>query len=766
MGHLGKALLIACAAILIAPALAAAAGPPEVKASWVTEVTATGAKLRAEINPNGFDTSFRFEYISDAAYRANREAFPSGDGFEGAARVPAGKEVDAGSGTVPLAVVQQLGGLVPATAYHYRPVATNSAGPPVIGPEHVLTTQETSLVFHLPDGRGWELVSPVDKSGGAIAAPETLFGGGDTQAAAIAPAASIAPAVTYGSSTSFGNAAGAPPASQYTSARTGSGWSTGNISTPLDSGAYGDQPDGAPYRLFSTDLSRALLFGGLACRGGLEGCPAPNQPLPGTGAPSGYMAYYLRDNSTGALVSLLRPADVAHAAGVSPPKFEVAFAAASTDLSHVVLSSCAKLTADASEFAAGPERCDPNAPNLYEWSLAGLKSINGGTPGAKIAAPNGAVSSDGSRIYWTRGGNLYLSDGAATDQVDGAQGGGGTFQVATPDGSVAFFSKGGHLYRFTAATKAAIDVTPAGGVVGVLGASADGNYVYFQDGGGLELWHSGALTTVAPGADATLPSDYPPAIGTSRVSSDGTHIAFLSNAELTGYDNTDADSGLPDTELYLYGPPVGGGAAALSCASCNPTGERAAGPSSIPGAPANGSTRAYKPRVLSADGTRLFFDSEDELVVQDTNSHPDVYEWELQGAGDCRRSPGCVSLISSGRGTEGASFLDATADGSDVFFITSESLVGVDPRGSVDAYDARVGGGFSESDLVIDCLGDACQSLPSLPDDPTPGTLVSGPVNRPVRFLGPKPKKHHGKGRGKAHHSKHAKGKHRVGGGR
>lgn len=749
MGRLGKALLIACAAILIVPALATAAGPPEVKAFWVTQVTATGAKFEAKVDPNGFKTALYFEYISDAAYRAN----PPGEGFVGAVRTPVIEVSE------PLTIFANAAGLTPATAYHYRPVATNSAGPAVM-PEHVLITQEISLVFHLPDGRGWELVSPVDKSGGAIAAPETLFGGGDIQAAATAPT------VTYGSSTSFGNAAGAPPASQYTSARTGSGWSTGNISTPLDSGAYGDQPDGAPYRLFSTDLSRALLFGGLACRGGIEGCPAPNQPLPGTGAPPGYMAYYLRDNSTGALVSLLGPADVAHAAGVSPPKFEVAFAAASPDLSHVLLSSCAKLTADASETPSGPDRCDPNAPNLYEWSLAGLKSINGGTPGAKIAAPNGAVSGDGSRVYWTRGGNLYLSDGAATDQVDGAQGGGGTFQVATPDGAVAFFSKGEHLYRFNAATKTAVDVTPTGGVVGVLGASADGNYVYFQDGGGLELWHSGTLTTVAPGADAALSSDYPPATGTSRVSSDGAHLAFLSDAELTGYDNTDADTGLPDTELYLYGPPVGGGAAALSCASCNPTGERAAGPSSIPGAPANGTIRAYKPRVLSADGARLFFDSEDELVVQDTNSHTDVYEWELQGAGDCRRSPGCVSLISSGRGTEGASFLDATADGSDVFFITSESLVGVDPRGSVDAYDARVGGGFSESDTVIDCLGDACQSLPSPPDDPTPGTLVSGPVNRPVRFSGPKPKKHHGKKRGKAHRSKHAKGKHRVGGSR
>ncbi len=764
MRRLGKTTWIVCAAVLLVPAAASAAGPPQIAAAWVTDVTATGANLRAEINANGLATSYHFEYIADAAYRANLEAIPPRGGFFGAAKVPAGAEAGIGSGTKPLAVAQHLGGLSPATSYHYRPLATNSAASePVVGPAHVLTTQETALVFHLPDGRGWEMVSPVDKGGGAIAAPGALFGGGDIQAASTAAAA--APLITYGSSTAFGEAVGAPPASQYASARSAGGWSTANISTPLDSAAYGDEPDGAPYRLFSDDLSKALLFGGLPCRGGLETCQAPNPPLPGTGAPTGYMAYYLRDTASGSLVSLLGAADVAHSA-VSPPDFEVAFAGAGADLSHVVLSSCAALTADAEEVPGGPGRCDPGAPNLYEWSSGGLKSLNllpgesQGSPGAEIAAPNGAVSVDGSRVYWTRGGNLYLREGDQTDQVDEAQGGGGTFQAATPEGSVAFFTKGGHLYRFAAATKSASDIAPAGGVLGVLGASADGSYAYYLDAGGLERWHAGTTTTIASGAGAATSGDYPPATGTARVSPDGQDLVFLSKAELNGYDNADADSGQPDTELYLYGPPAGGGPATLVCASCNPTGERPRGPSTIPGALVNGSTRAYRPRALAATGNRVFFDSEDKLAVQDTNSRPDVYEWERQGVGDCARAPGCVSLISSGRGTEGASFLDATADGSDAFFITSESLVGADP-GSIDAYDARVGGGFAEAPKPIPCIGDACQSLPVAPDDPTPGTLVPNPGNPPFRIFGPKQKRGHGRGH---HRKRHGRGRRRVAG--
>jgi len=727
--------------ILASPATAPAAEPPQILASWVTDVTATGANLRLEVNPNGLSSTYRFEYISDAAYRANLEAVPPRKGFFGAAKVPPGGEAGLGSGTAPLTVVQHVGGLAPATFYRYRPVATNSAGTS-IGPEHVLSTKETSLTFKLPDGRGWELVSPVDKGGGAIGAPETIFGGGDFQAA------ESGAAVSYGSATAFGSAAGAPPGSQYVSTRTAAGWSTENVTAPLASAAYGDHPDGAPYRVFSTDLARALLFGGLPCRGGLEGCPAPNPVLPGSGAPAGYMAFYLRNGASGTFASLLTEAALAHSA-VSPESFEVAFAAASPDLSHVVLSSCAALTAGATEVPDGPGKCNPEAQNLYEWSSAGLTLLNS-APGAVIAAPIGAVSANGARVYWTQGGNLHLRDGAQNVVVDEAEG--GTFEAASADGALAFFTKAGDLYRYDAVAKDSTKLTPAGGVVGVLGASPDGEDVYFQDAGGIEHWHQGGgITQVVAGAEAATPSDYPPAIATTRVSADGDHLAFLSVEELTGYDNGG------ETEVYLYGPPLGGGAPILACASCNPTGERAQGSSTIPGAQANGTTHAYRPRALTADGARIFFNSGDDLVAQDTDSRPDVYEWEARGAGGCVRSPGCVSLISSGRSPDGATFVDASADGVDVYFVTGESLLPVDP-GSIDLYDARASGGFPEPQKPIICVGDGCQSLPSPPDDPNPGTTVRNAGNPPKRFFheGKKknPRKRH---RGKKQHSGHGK---------
>ena len=89
--------------------------------------------------------------------------------------------------------------------------------------------------------------------------------------------------------------------------------------------------------------------------------------------------------------------------------------------------------------------CDPAKQNLYEWSAgSGLTLVNA-APGATLAAQAGAISADGSRIYFTNSndGNLYLRDAGQLKQVDGDGGGGGTFQTASSDGATAYFTKGG-----------------------------------------------------------------------------------------------------------------------------------------------------------------------------------------------------------------------------------------------------------------------------------------------------------------------------------
>jgi hypothetical protein len=135
---------------------------------------------------------------------------------------------------------------------------------------------------------------------------------------------------------------------------------------------------------------------------------------------------------------------------------------------------------------------------------------------------------------------------------------------------------------------------------------------------------------------------------------------------------------------------------------------------------------------MSADGRRVFFESRDALALSDVNLNLDVYQWQAQGKGSCTRAGGCVALISAGLAGR-SSFVDASAEGSDAFFLTDRSLVGADP-GSFDLYDARIGGGFPEPVPPPLCVGDACQVVPPAPEDPTLTTVLAGPGNPRERY--------------------------------
>jgi hypothetical protein len=82
----------------------------------------------------------------------------------------------------------------------------------------------------------------------------------------------------------------------------------------------------------------------------------------------------------------------------------------------------------------------------------------------------------------------------------------------------------------------------------------------------------------------------------------------------------------------------------------------------------------------SADGTRVFFESSEKLVSADTDASTDVYE----------RSDGTTSRVSAGNGPFNAGFEGASPDGSALFFATEEKVIANDDDGSVDIYGAYV----------------------------------------------------------------------------
>jgi hypothetical protein len=231
---------------------------------------------------------------------------------------------------------------------------------------------------------------------------------------------------------------------------------------------------------------------------------------------------------------------------------------------------------------------------------------------------------------------------------------------------------------------------------------------------------------------------------TSSVSSNGDYLAFMSDMSLTGYDNRDANSGASDEEVFLYEA----NSARLKCISCNPTGARPLGAleaegskklidghetwagrwlaGNIPGWTGMDITVAlYQSRYLSDDG-RLFFNSPDVLVPQDTNGADDVYEYDPVGVGGCTRSEvsfdagsdGCVNLISAGTSANESAFMDASLGGSDVFFLTASKLAPQDYDTALDVYDAHVCSPaspcFASPVSPPACTsGDSCKKAPS-----------------------------------------------------
>jgi hypothetical protein len=633
-----------------------------------------------------------------------------------------------------------------------------------------------------PDGRAWEMVSPPDKNNSLITgidgAPGPTLGG-------VIQATPNGNSIVYASNGGFAAPTGAPLSAQYRATRSANGWSTVNITPSIASEAYDITGAGGPYKAFSSDLLSGLLLNG--------GKPTPIESPPPSpivnDAPEGYQNYFVHELGTG-------PGDFQAVLTNTPSEPSSAFGlelqGATSDLTHIVFSTDAALTTNAVynglrnlyEWSAGQLQLVNILPE-QEWGTpnAFLGEDHNGDSGGGLHA----ISAKGSTAFFTDEGNLYARvNGASTIQIDashvGLESGHGLFQTASSDGSRVFFDDDrkltsdstaepgafADLYEYDLTSGQLIDLTvddPLGaGVQRVLGASEDGSYVYFVAEGALTegvargccnlyVWHRGSsanttkfIAGLSEDDNREVPEDRPPqseeepddwapeiASRTSRVAPDGLNLVFMSDGILTDYDNRNAETGRRVQEVYDYNAGTG----VLSCTSCNPSGAQPKGGSSIP-AGTQFETRyaIYQSRVLSdVEGrTRVFFDSSDALVPRDTNGTQDVYEWEEDGRGSCRNAGGCVALISSGTSSSESSFVDASASGSDVFFLTSAKLVPQDTDQLLDIYDAREGGGFSAPPTSMPpCEDEACAAPPS--QAPPLGTPLSasytGSVNPP-----------------------------------
>ena len=163
--------------------------------------------------------------------------------------------------------------------------------------------------------------------------------------------------------------------------------------------------------------------------------------------------------------------------------------------------------------------------------------------------------------------------------------------------------------------------------------------------------------------------------------------------------------------------------------------------------------------AFMTDDGRVAFSSTDALVPRDTNRTIDVYEFTgnrpqlvSAGTGDRVKAGGRLFYPGLNTGFEGFS-----ADGTDLYFSTFDSLVPQDRNGSfVKFYDARTNGGFPATPPPLPCsAADECHgdssAPPSHPSVGTGGDLGSGGNLQPVK------KKRRGKHRRKHRKSTHVK---------
>jgi hypothetical protein len=447
--------------------------------------------------------------------------------------------------------------------------------------------------------------------------------------------------------------------------------------------------------------------------------------------------------------------------------------------------------------------------------------------------PIGGVAVDSEHVYWASQGeeaigraDLELTPASKDNEfikLEGKPTGiavQGTHLYWSTNGELPT-NPGNDLYRYGPGKGELEDLTPdpdgnGAEVQGVLGASADGQYVYFAANGVLDdaeeakegdctsiplvsaagscslyLRHDGATSLVArlrPGngesSDALNWAATPRelfgnasyAAKTSFVSADGQTLLFRSQEQLTPYSHP----GAPELYRFRVGDPEG-----IRCVSCDPAGEA---PQEGPGFgrlhfPALGplpSAMSVSARVLAADGNKAFFETTESLVPEDTNAqggclitdiYPsciDTYEWEATDApgGSCKEgSPGyspinagCIYLISTGKSRYPSLFADASAGGDDVFFFSRDQLVGQDKDEIQDVYDARVGGGLASQSPApsVPCEGaEACHGPAQAPPvESTPATpSFHGPVNPKPKH--PKPKHKKKKSHKKKSHNKH-----------
>jgi hypothetical protein len=768
-----------------------AASAPAISGVTPSEVAETSATLSALINPGGYPTSYHFEYGPSSDY--GRSA-PAG-----------GANIEGGD---PMSVSVHLVDLEPGVEYHFRVVATNVWGSEA-SDDATFTffpsdcpnayARQLTRSAYLPDCRAYELVSP--RNAGGI----QLYPGDLTQDYLFynflqnvypylpTKAQNLGTATSPGRFTFLGFSGALPGTNppnslidSYTSTRTVDGWVTHYW------GLRGNESIGA---------------GGAECNEQMDVCidyRVPEILLKTDPNFKGSAAPYVWDWEGHSLgrwptnLGVVKNGD--EYVGDDRP---------SSNYRHYVFSSNnVKFTTDGVLKAPGSAYDN----DIEEATVTKVSVLPGGADiPAGVGTGEGeefiripAVSKDGSHILMTTQGegdsstvNLYMRvDDAVTYPI--AQGRKAIHLIGmTEDGSKVLFATRDHvtaddtdfgedIFLWQEATDEITRLSQGNGagdsnscqppeplfvctavplkterpdsddrlasqsgdVYFISPEQLDPNSPGVLNEKNLYVYRHGAVRYVA-----TL--DPKTSIDRIQISPDGSRVAFVTAARLTGYDNEGW------REMYTYNPEIG----VVRCVSCIPSGQ----PPQIlrpPEDPFNQQGRqnpskdvmaSQSGRFMSDDG-RTAFATSDALVESDTDGLVDVYEFVGGRPQLVTSGTASVDLLTGSQFYPGEyTGLEAISrNGVDLYFSTYDTLAPEEDENGqfLKFYDARTNGGFPPPPASLPCVAaDECHGEENAgPAAAVIGTAAQlGPQKSPQKAK----RKKHGKKRGKPRHKKH-----------
>ncbi|MGH2902093.1 MAG: TolB family protein [Solirubrobacteraceae bacterium] len=346
------------------------------------------------------------------------------------------------------------------------------------------------------------------------------------------------------------------------------------------------------------------------------------------------------------------------------------------------------------------------------------------------------ASKDGSKVFFTTTQALLPSDKDRTNNI---------YECELPGDGGATPAHAGLLVNACPFLKAvSVTGTSAGAnVQSVVAVSEEGSHVYFtatgvltstanSQGRSAEDGKDNLYVWEAPGAHdptghtsfiATFPE---PSLKEAQATPDGRYLVFTSAADLTLDDTSTV------AQAFRYDAETG----ELSRISTGQNGFNDDGNTDIDpvtlAIPAEAAGMQERGVTISADGSRVVFESADQLTPQVQNALHNVYEWHN----------GSVYLISDGadRNTQSGLLLGMDESGANIFFTAEGQLMRQDTDESVDVYDARIDGGFPAPTPAASCSGEACQGplsnsfapvAPGSTGTPSIGNLTPGSTTFP-----------------------------------